>query len=313
VAAYAAFARRGEWIAPTYRTDATPATRRGLVSPRTAFWITDILSDSEAREFVFGRGGSLDFPFPVAVKTGTSQAYHDNWTVGYSDHVSVGVWVGNFDRRPLRNSSGVTGAAPIFHAVMLAAERRAIADGASVGESDPRVPEPDTRLRFVEICATSGLTANSWCPVRRREWIADEAELLPCSWHHLTDEGLLTVWPPEYRQWAQDNNLDWVKPRPQESAVTHASLKPAPDIFRISSPPDGATYLIDPTLRREFQTLSLHAIKSARGPVEWFVDQRSLGTFASDQTATWPLVKGHHSFEVRDAEGRIAEATISVR
>ena len=53
-----------------------------LVSPRTAYWITDILADDEARAFIFGRGSQLDFPFPVAVKTGTSQAYHDNWTVG---------------------------------------------------------------------------------------------------------------------------------------------------------------------------------------------------------------------------------------
>ena len=58
------------------------------------------------------------------MKTGTSQAYHDNWTVGYTRDVTVGVWVGNFDRTPLRNSSGVTGAGPIFHAVMLAAVAR---------------------------------------------------------------------------------------------------------------------------------------------------------------------------------------------
>ena len=108
-----------------------------LVSPRTAFWITDVLSDPEAREYVFGRGGSLEFPFPVAVKTGTSQAYHDNWTIGYSRHVTVGVWVGNFDRKPLRNSSGVTGAGPIFHAVMLAAERRS-AVRPEENPSDPR-------------------------------------------------------------------------------------------------------------------------------------------------------------------------------
>ena len=94
------------------------------MSERAAFWITDILSDPDAREFVFGRGGSLDFPFPVAVKTGTSEGYRDNWTVGYTREVTVGVWVGNFDRTPLRNSSGVTGAGPIFHGVMLAAERR---------------------------------------------------------------------------------------------------------------------------------------------------------------------------------------------
>ncbi len=129
VAAYSAFARRGEWIAPTYLFGSSHPERRTLVSPRTAFWITDILSDADAREYVFGRGGSLEFPFPVAVKTGTSQAYHDNWTIGYSRHVTVGVWVGNFDRRPLRNSSGITGAGPIFHAVMLAAERRAASNG----------------------------------------------------------------------------------------------------------------------------------------------------------------------------------------
>ena len=100
----------------------TSSTRR-VISPRAAFWVTDILSDDEARSYVFGRGGSLEFPFPVAVKTGTSQAYRDNWTVGYTREVTVGVWVGNFDRRPLIGSSGVTGAAPIFHAVMLAAQR----------------------------------------------------------------------------------------------------------------------------------------------------------------------------------------------
>ena len=55
-----------------------------LVSARTAYWIGDILSDPDAREYIFGRGGNLEFPFPVAVKTGTSQAYHDNWTIGYT-------------------------------------------------------------------------------------------------------------------------------------------------------------------------------------------------------------------------------------
>src|SRR5262249_10731715 len=154
-------------------------------------WISDILSDAEAREYTFGRGGNLEFPFPVAVKTGTSQAYHDNWTVGYSPSVTVGVWVGNFDRSPLRDSTGVTGARPIFHGVMLAAERRARArddEGSSV-----QPPTEDSEAR--EICLLSGMTANPWCPTRRHEWVARASESLPCSWHHLSDEGLLVVWP----------------------------------------------------------------------------------------------------------------------
>ncbi len=147
----------------------------------------------------FGRGGSLEFPFPVAVKTGTSQAYHDNWTVGYSKHVTVGVWVGNFDRTPLRNSSGVTGAAPIFQGVMLAAERRAA--GGAIDFGSGSILSPDASSTRREICALSGQLANAWCPNRRHEWTASEASDVPCSWHHDSDEGLQTILPAEYQAW----------------------------------------------------------------------------------------------------------------
>ena len=316
VAAYSAFARRGEWMAPTYLAGAPRGERRVLVSPRTAFWITDILSDPEAREYIFGRGGSLEFPFPVAVKTGTSQAYHDNWTIGYSRHVTVGVWVGNFDRAPLRSSSGVTGAGPIFHAVMLAAERRSVPRPGEVGAPDVAAPDADMAVRTREICTMSGMAANPWCPTRRREWIATDTEMLPCSWHHLTDEGLLTIWPAEYRQWAFDHGLDRPAPEvrePAEFRKVRDVRQAKADSLRISNPPDGATYLIDPTLRREFQALALRAVRSVPGPVEWMVDGRALGTVPSERSTTWPLAPGRHTFVARDADGRLAESTIVVR
>lgn len=313
VAAYSAFARRGEWIAPSFISDHPRAERRALISARTAFWITDILSDPEAREYVFGRGGSLDFPFPVAAKTGTSQAYHDNWTIGYSRHVTVGVWVGNFDRKPLHNSSGVTGAGPIFHAVMLAAENRA--ERKMGDDFDPFAPgasEGQTRVRSVEICALSGMAANAWCPTKRVEWVASETNPQLCNWHHLTDEGLLTAWPAQYRQWARDSGVDRGTWRSGQNAAPKTA-ESTPNDLRISSPPDGATYLIDPTLRREFQALSLRAVTRAPGIVEWSVDERALGTTGSDQTHAWPLVPGRHTFRVRDASGQTAESTVVVR
>ena len=113
-AAYAAFARGGDAAAAGGAFVAAIGRPRRFISPRSAFWVTDILSDADAREYIFGRGGSLDFPFPVAAKTGTSEGYHDNWAIGYTRDITVGVWVGNFDRTPLTNSSGVTGAGPIF-------------------------------------------------------------------------------------------------------------------------------------------------------------------------------------------------------
>ncbi|MDQ3282402.1 MAG: penicillin-binding protein 1C, partial [Acidobacteriota bacterium] len=152
VKAYATFARAGRSVRRDQR----------LLAPRTAFWITDILSDNNAREYAFGSGGSLEFPFPVAVKTGTSQAYRDNWTIGYTRDVTVGVWVGNFDRAPLRGSSGITGAAPIFHAVMLAATKR-VRGALPLGDTTPIVaPPPD--VESIEICALSGARPSTYCP-----------------------------------------------------------------------------------------------------------------------------------------------------
>ncbi len=319
-AAYAALARGGGWIRPLAVRGAEQAAERErpLVSSRTAFWITDVLSDADAREYIFGRGGALEFPFPVAAKTGTSQAYHDNWTIGYTRAVTVGVWVGNFDRTPLRDSTGVTGAAPIFHAVMLAAERR-VAGADSMVADAPVMNVPDGMER-VEICALSGMRANASCPTRIHEWLPAGGESLPCSWHHASDEGLLTIWPPEYRQWAAEHGMlqDLSGRRAPRRAASDDRARPERRVARgaavvITNPPDGATYSIDPTLRAEFQALTLRAVTPRAGDLEWQVDGVAIGTGPSDETRSWPLRVGKHVITARDADGRSARATILVR
>ena len=129
---YATFARGG--MAPPVDVLADHSMR--LVPPGGRVWpapvaylVSDVLRDNEARAPSFGHSSALAFPFQVAAKTGTSQDFHDNWVVGYTQRFTVGVWVGNFDRTPLaRGASGVTGAGPIFHAVVLAARHRLGAD-----------------------------------------------------------------------------------------------------------------------------------------------------------------------------------------
>jgi penicillin-binding protein 1C len=302
-AAYATFARGGEWIEPSSVRSDRHRTSRRLVSARTAFWISDILSDADAREYIFGRGGSLDFPFPVAVKTGTSQAYHDNWTIGYTRDITVGVWVGNFDRAPLRNSSGVTGAAPIFHGVMLAAMRRL--NPAPAGFSVPS----EARLGKTEVCALSGLAANAWCPNRRTELLpSDGATLLPCSWHHLSDDGLQVFWPVPYRQWASEQGK---REKGEGKGVKAAESRLAS--LEITSPPSGATYLIDPTLRREFQTLPLRAAIDGLAEITWSIDGRVVGRAPSDSQLEWPIVPGIHRIVARDSRGNSSLALITVR
>ena len=316
VAAYAAFARGGTWIRPTFLRGGTRTAQdeRRLVSQRTAFWITDVLSDADARAFIFGRGGNLEFPFPVAVKTGTSQAYHDNWTIGYTRDVTVGVWVGNFDRTPLRDSSGVTGAGPIFHAVMLAAAQRA---GVPVAkESDDIVPRPDGLVRTT-ICTLSGMRATAACPSREQEWLPASEEPLPCSWHHASDAGVLTFYPPEYGGWVAEHVATEAHPlraaRDASRAEAPRHERAAPTSIRIVSPPSGATYSIDPTLRREFQALPLRAVTGTPTSVTWLVDGRVLATTESGQIVSWPLAVGEHEIEARDADGHVARNLVMVR
>ena len=75
---------------------------------------THLLADPEARRPGFPAGGTLDFDYAVAVKTGTSQWGHrDAWSVAFSDRLSVVVWVGNHDWRKMNAVSGVSGAAPV--------------------------------------------------------------------------------------------------------------------------------------------------------------------------------------------------------
>jgi penicillin-binding protein 1C len=319
VAAYAMLARGGEFVQPRSiravdgRVMAVPATER-LVSARTAFFITDILSDPDARAYIFGRGGSLEFPFSVAAKTGTSQAYHDNWAIGYTRDVTVGVWVGNFNRTPLRDSSGVTGAGPIFHDVMMAAVERA-RGGLPIDDDTPILaPTPD--LRRVTLCATSGLTPGDACPTRVSEWVPAGDVPGVCTWHHATDEGLVTVWPEEYRHWAhaaEPARLPagaMVAAKATRATEDHVAT---PGALTIVAPLAGALYLFDPTLRAEFQALPLRARGGAAGRLRWFVDGAPVGDAGPDEALRWPLVRGTHAIEVRDAAGQTSDTRIVVR
>ncbi|MCB0257894.1 MAG: penicillin-binding protein, partial [Anaerolineae bacterium] len=139
---------------------AAPAAIPGpqVVTPQTAYLITDILADPVARMPAFGQGSVLELPFAAAVKTGTTTDWRDNWTVGYSTQRIVGVWVGNADNTPMLDVSGIDGAGPIWRDLMLAAH--------------PQAPPPFARPDHIvelSICGPSGLLPTPACQQTRRE------------------------------------------------------------------------------------------------------------------------------------------------
>lgn len=93
------------------------------VSQQVAYIIGAIMSDDRNRCLEFGCGGDLTLPGRhVGAKTGTTQDFRDNWTVGFTPSLATAVWVGNTDFVPLaNNSTGIVGAAPIWHQFMMQA------------------------------------------------------------------------------------------------------------------------------------------------------------------------------------------------
>jgi len=137
---------------------AQPTSRPQVITPATAYLLTDILADNVARIPAFGEQSVVELPFPAAVKTGTTTDWRDNWTIGYSTQRIVGVWVGNADNRPMLDVSGIDGAGPIWRDLMLAAHPAA----------PPSFPRP-AGIEEVTICAPSGLLPSPTCPRTRRE------------------------------------------------------------------------------------------------------------------------------------------------
>lgn len=128
-----------------------------VISGRTAYLISNILSDDGARSPAFGRGSILNIPnHQVAVKTGTAETKRDNWTIGFTPSFLVAVWVGNNNNSPMSPflESGNTGAAaiwnPVFQEVLKNQSREAFT--------------PPSNLITLQICATNGLLPCENCP-----------------------------------------------------------------------------------------------------------------------------------------------------
>ncbi|MEK7571511.1 MAG: transglycosylase domain-containing protein [Patescibacteria group bacterium] len=103
-----------------YKPPKSPIFGEKVIPSEVAYIISDMLADNNARAPAFGTNSELRIPNQrVSVKTGTTNDYRDNWTIGYTPSYLIAVWVGNNDHTPMQGVvSGITGAAPIWNALM---------------------------------------------------------------------------------------------------------------------------------------------------------------------------------------------------
>jgi penicillin-binding protein 1C len=338
-AAYAAFANGGYRVQPTAILDAAtdgnawwmealhapstvhrPPPREAALDPRVAHLITDILSDDTARAPAFGHNSVLNLSRPAAAKTGTTTDWRDNWTVGYTPDLSVGVWVGNADNTPMYDVSGITGAGPIWHDFI-----------EQVLKGRPaRAFEPPPGLVRAEVCALSGLLPTPYCPHKRTElFIAgsqptqadtfyrpvefDVATGLPASANtppERTATRVALVLPPEARDWARSRGGD-----PRWLVLTEDDMRlAASSLLTLISPDPGAIFRISPTLPRAEQRIAIEAqVGIQLSEVTLLVDGEALAQFDEPPyRALWTLMPGSHTFQAvgKDAQGQTVTSTV---
>jgi len=283
------------------------------LTPATIAQLTDILSDDDARAPGFGSGAMLRAPFPVAVKTGTSQDYRDNWAVGYTPTHTVAVWVGNFNGQAMQEVSGVTGAGPIFHDVI-----RLVGGGGTF-------PDPGG-LTTARVCPESGQRPGAFCRAPQAEvfqrgtvpsdtctvhqQIAVDtrsgARARPSTPTAFVENQRYAVHPPQFHSWMQREGLP-LPPAPADgslegtpgAASAQAAGAAAGVPLVITNPAPGARYILDPTLRPAYQRLHFEG----HAPKGW--TELAWAVNAEPMDGPWRLTPGRHevTLSARDPHG----------
>jgi penicillin-binding protein 1C len=287
---YRALANGGRWSPVRWLASAEPPSSDAhqVVSERAAYLTLDILADPEARAPGFGLRTPFDWPFRVAVKTGTSRHFTDNWAVAATAGFTVAVWVGNFNGRPMEGVSGITGAGPLLHRAVLMTARR-------VPPGD--LPRPqDHGLAPHLVCRVSGMRPGPYCPTLPEYFVPGTEPERACDWH--TPDGV--VFPPAYAEWVAVG-------APVQPVAGQLPRVPAPaggHTFAITSPADGDHYRVPPGVEGRYATIALRAAGSPH-PVRWYVDDQPVGH------PRWPLLPGRH--RIRATTGTSSdEVTITV-
>jgi len=290
---YLTLARQGDGLPLQVQKSGGQESQSTPVSPSPTWaLIREMLADPHARARAFGVDSLLALPFATAVKTGTSSDFRDTWTVGFSRDYTVAVWVGNFDAAPMRKVSGVMGAAPLWHRILLHLHDR----------REPAAFSPPAGMVKRPICALSGARPTPACAAIVQEYIALEDlptyDRTPDPFFHLVENSngknrYQLRLPSEYNEWLALQN------RP---VVTNAL---ATTDLRIVSPHHGDYFLLDPAesaLTQSVQRLQFKLASVPQRPVEWRLNGKLLQT--GKQSLFWTPQPGTWTLEVRDGKER---------
>ena len=258
----------------------TPDGKR-VFSPAATYIVTHILADNNARVRTFGLDSVLNTRGFSAVKTGTSKDMRDNWAVGFTQHYTVGVWVGNADGSPMWNVSGVTGAAPVWAAVVSYLARR----GPSLA------PKPPVGAEQRLITYVPGIEPP------RSEWFVRGTGVDTIRLSALAQGDTRSHALPNAAWRARRDPAAFRERGPSSQRGANGPLS-------ISTPTDGTIFALDPDIPPRNQRIWFEHDAAAGMRSAWRLDGRVVGTGARFSWSPWP---GHHRVELLDARGNVSD------
>lgn len=301
VAAYGTLANDGEPFALRWFESRPPQaaqTPEQIISEPAARQMSLFLSDPLARLPTFPRMGPLEYPFPVAVKTGTSQGFRDAWAVAYSPRYIVGVWIGHSDNSRMNGVSGLD-AAQVVKNVMFRLhpdERR--------GVGGPGFPPPAGYHR-VKLCASTGSPVAQDSTDRCAEVVAE----------YFRPGTEPTRRQPVYQAFSSPETvIRYPSIQPLNAAPKLMSFGPLLNAaITIREPVSGSTFWLDPETPPALQTLALRAVVHPPGSeILWQVDGQPFTRAAYPYTTRWPLTPGAHTIRARFAHADIVSDSITI-
>ena len=305
-----------------------------VLSEDSSRLIALFLSDPMARLPSFPRMGVTEYPYPVAVKTGTSSRFRDAWAMSFTQRYLVGVWVGDPDSRPMNRLSGYRTAALLVQRIVSHLHQ----DQAG-GLEDLSFPKP-RGFEAHRLCALTGRLATDACDRVFVEWLRPgEAPMDHCPAHVrlaidtrtgrpassqtpalFREVRAFVDLPARYAAWASAAGLPRLPTPMWERPIgkTQAPLPPALDstrTFRLSltSPEPGQRLLRDPEMPPERSTIALKAVVDPPVPqVVWYVDGAPFQVADYPYEARWTLRPGEHRFQARLPYAPVSSAVVSV-
>ena len=258
-----------------------------VLSSDSARLTTSFLSDPQARLPSFPRYGAMEYPFPVALKTGTSQGFRDAWTLAYSEKYVVGVWIGRGDAGPMIQMSGGRSAARVAQALLTSLH------GVLPGDlADGAFAAPRGRVA-VEMCMIGGKRSNGDCGPTLTEWVrpGEEPPLAPALAVLRADEArpVLNV-PASQRAWAREEGY----------AVDGPAMSAGDVRLHIAAPENNSRIWRNPETPAHLNRLALKATVEPRVPqVMWVIDGEPFALADPDDTVYWPMRPGAHRIQLR--------------